>query len=94
MEHMDMPVQNDITPGGAPHLHHSMHGDGDGSAVTHDAASHATRRRLLSSADADRKLTIVDDPLDLSHEFPTDYRLVWGGVSTLMFCKRGGTLRR
>jgi hypothetical protein len=70
MQHMDMPVQNDITPGGAPHLHHGAHGS-DGAA--HDAASH-TRRRLLSSASADRKLTIVDDPLDLSHEFPTDYR--------------------
>lgn len=71
---MDMPVQNDITPGGAPHLRHANHGAG---------------RRLLAGS-SDHKLTIIDDPLDLSHEFPLDYRNWASLLSNIMLTATGG----
>lgn len=72
MQHMDMPVANDITPGGAPHLHHGRH---------------------LLAGDASKKLTLVDDPLDLSSEFPLDYRNWASLLSNVMLTVTGGVDR-
>lgn len=50
---------------------------------------HQHGRRLLATADHS-KLTIVDDPLDLSHEFPLDYRNWASLLSNIMLTATGG----
>lgn len=68
-----MPVKHDITPGGAPHLRHAGHG----------------RKLLDDAASPSHKITIVDDPLDLSHEFPTDYRNWASILSQILLAAEG-----
>ena len=79
-QEMVMDIGADLTPGGSRHAGH-------GRKLAADAAAGDTA--ASSSSPSRGKLTIADDPLDLSNEMPNDYRNWASLLSQILLTKEG-----